>query len=122
MGSPSGREKLRQLSRFADELAEGRQRTSEYMRRHGLYAAESVPYHDYSAATDITIDRLNHRIAITYQLNIRTQDGLEEELCRVKDFLKSACERLAKMDMERRYARFHCPHAADPISERSPHA
>ena len=108
-GEPIKAREIAAIVRFADELAEGRQRTSEYMRKHSLYASESVPYHDYSAATDITIDKLNHRIAITYQLNIRTKDGLEEELCKVKDFLKSACERLAKTDMERRYARFHCP-------------
>ena len=116
-GEPIRPREIAAIVRFADELAEGRQRTSEYMRRHRLYASESVPYHDYSAATDITIDRLNHRIAITYHLNIRTQDGLEEELCRVKDFLKSACERLAKMDVERRYARFHCATPLIPFRE-----
>ena len=116
-GEPIRAREIAAIVRFADELAEGRQRTSEYMRRHGLYAAESVPYHDYSAAADITIDRLNHRVAITYQLNIRMQDGLEEELCRVKDFLKSAYARLAKMDMERRYARFHCPKPLTPFRE-----
>ena len=35
----------------------------------------------------------------------------------MKDFLKSACERLAKMDMERRYARFHCPTPLIPFRE-----
>ena len=55
------------IVRFADELAEGRQRTSEYMRRHGLYLPESIPYHDYSAATDIAVDRANHRIASVSQ-------------------------------------------------------
>ena len=105
------------IVRFADELAEGRQRTSEYMRRHGLYLPESIPYHDYSAATDIAVDRANHRIAITYQLNIRTKEGLERELCRVGDFLKLACGRLAKMDVERRYARFHCPTPLVPFRQ-----
>lgn len=116
-GEPIRAREIAAIVRFADELAEGRQRTSEYMRRHGLYVPESIPYHDYSAATDIAIDSANQRIAITYQLNIRTKEGLERELCRMRDFLKLACGRLAKMDMERRYARFHCPTPLVPFRQ-----
>ena len=108
-GEPVKTREIAAVVRFADELAEGRQRTSEYLRRHGLYEAGSVPHHDYSAATDITIDRQNERIAITYQFSVSTKAGLEEELSRLTDFLKFAGGRLAKMDVERRYARFHCP-------------
>ena len=116
-GEPVRAREIAAIVRFADELAEGRQRTSEYMKSHSLYAAKSIPYHDYSAATDIAIDRLNHRIAITYQLKILSENGLPKELCTVKEFLKSACERLAKMDSERRYARFHCPTPLLPFRE-----
>ena len=94
--------------RFADELAEGPQRTSEYMIQRRLYPAANVPHHDYSAATDIAIDKGNGRIAITYQLNVDTTISLDKELSRVKAFLKFASQRLAKMDLERQYARFHC--------------
>ena len=33
------------------------------------------------------------------------------------DFLKLACGRLAKMDVERRYARFHCPTPLVPFRQ-----
>ena len=107
-GEPIRARQIAAVVRFADELAEGPNRTSDYMRRHGLYATESRQYHDYAAATDIAIDRLNQRIAITYHLNLCTRKGLEKELDRVKNFLELACRRLAKMDVERRYARFNC--------------
>ena len=108
-GEPVRARQIAAMVRLADELAEGPQRTSEYMRGQGLYPAESVPYHEYSAATNIAIDGSNQRIAVTYQLNVRTNEDLKKALGRVRDFLKLACERLAKMDMERRYARFYCP-------------
>ena len=107
-GEPIRARQIAAVVRFADELAEGPNRTSDYMRRHALYAMESRQYHDYAAATDIAIDRLNQRIAITYHLNLCTRKGLEEELDRVKNFLELACRRLVKMDVERRYARFNC--------------
>ena len=100
-GSPVKTREIAAIVRFADELAEGRQRTSEYLRKHGLYQAESAPHHDYSSATDITIDRQNERIAITYQFSVSTEGDLEEELSRLKEFLKCAGGRLAKMDIER---------------------
>ena len=103
-GEPVKAREIAAIVRFADELAEGRQRTSEYMKRHGRYRAESMPYHDYASATDIAIDKLNDRIAVTYHLGIKTEAGLDEELHRVKDFILFACDRLAKMDLERRYA------------------
>ncbi len=107
-GEPIKAREIAALVRLADELAEGRQRTSEYMLRHGLYTPDSLPYHEYSAATDITIDKGNDRIAVTYQLQIDSQAGLEDEIQRTKRLLQFACDRLAKMDLERRYARFHC--------------
>lgn len=107
-GEPIRAREIAAIVRLADELAEGQQRTSEYMRRHGLYAPESIPHHEYSAATDITIDKRNDRIAVTYQLKIDTQAGIDDEIARIKRFLRFACERLVKMDLERRYARFHC--------------
>ena len=108
-GEPVKTREIAAIVRFADELAEGRQRTSDYLRKHGLYQAGSAPHHDYSSATDITIDRQNERIAITYQFSVSTKSDLEEELSRLREFLKFAGGRLAKMDVERRYARFHCP-------------
>lgn len=97
------------ILRFADELAEGRRRTSEYMRKSGMYTADSISHHDYSAATDITVDGQNERIAITCQFSVGTKQNLEDELSRLTDSLEFAYGRIAKTDIERRYARFHCP-------------
>ena len=108
-GEPVKTREIAAIVRFADELAEGRQRTSEYLRKHSLYEPESALYHEYASATDITIDSKNDRIAITYQFRVSTEGNLEEDLSRLKRFLVFAGARLAKMDMERRYARFHCP-------------
>ena len=116
-GEPIRAREIAAVVRFADELAEGPERTSEYMRAHNLYPRTSAVFHDYSAATDIAIDGKNQRIAITYQLKIKTESGLEKELSRVKEFVNLARIRLAKMDMERRYARFHCPIPLAPFRQ-----
>ena len=100
---------------FADELAEGRQRTSNYMLKHGLYTPDSILFHDYSSATDIAIDKGNKRIAITYQFAITTKKGIEDELSKLQKSLTFAWERLGKMDLERRYARFHCSRPLEPF-------
>lgn len=96
------------IVRFADELAEGQQRTSQYMTNHQLYAPESQIHHDYSSFTSVTIDGGNERIAVTYQLKVRTDKGVDAELTQLQQSLQFALQRLAKMDLERRYARFHC--------------
>ena len=116
-GEPIRAREIAAIVRFADELAEGTQRTSKYMQEHHLYSSESVPFHEYAAATDIAIDKANERIAITYQLRICTKSGLEEELSRVKKFVTTARGRLEKMDMERRYARIHCPAVLLPFQK-----
>ena len=108
---------LAALIRFADELAEGPQRTSQYLRDAGGYASESALYHDYSSATNMCIDYGNGRVTVTYQFEINRQAGLTEELERVKRLLTFAYERLEKMDRERRYARFHCAIPLLPFRE-----
>ena len=65
--------RLRELAavlRFADELAEGPQRTSEFMQEEGLYDSESQQFHDYANITNILIERQNSRIVITYEIDI----------------------------------------------------
>lgn len=107
-GEPVRAREIAAIVRFADELAEGPQRTSAYLRKRREYPAGSIPHHDYASATGITIDGGNNRIAVTYQFEVRTNRGLDQELSRLKRFLQYACSRLAKMDIERRYARHHC--------------
>ena len=120
-GEPVRARELAAIIRFADELAEGPQRTSQYLRKTGGYNTDSVPYHDYSSATHMCIDRGNGRIAVTYQLNLTLQVGLEIELQRFKGLLNFAYGRLGKMDLERRYARFHCAKPLLPFREISVH-
>ena len=62
--------KLAAILRFADELAEGPQRTSQFMRKKKLYSKESEKFHDYASSTNILIDRKNGRIVITYNIDI----------------------------------------------------
>ena len=80
-----------------------------------MYTAKSTLYHDYSAATNITIDGRNERIAITYHFSVSTRQDVEKELSRLTKSLKFAYKRLAKTDVERRYARFHCPKPLVPF-------
>lgn len=112
-GWPVRAREVAAIVRFADELAEGPRRTSSYMRSHARYDPESAPHHDYSSATDIAIDKGNKRIAVAYQFNVVTEKGIEEELSKLKEFLEFAYGRLGKMDLERKYARFHCSRPLD---------
>ena len=108
---------LAAVVRLADELAEGPERTSQYMRRQNLYAPDSTSFHDYSTVTAISIDRGNERIAVTYQFKILTERGIEQELAKLRRCVEVALARLAKMDVERRYARFHCPAPLAPFQK-----
>lgn len=114
-GMPVRTREVAAIVRFADELAEGPQRTSSYMREHGFYAPESIKYHDYSSATNIAIDAGNRRIAITYHFAITTKEDIEGELSKLQKSLAFAWARLGKMDLERRYARLHCPKPLEPF-------
>lgn len=114
-GEPVRGRELAAIVRFADELAEGPERTSAYLRKRNAYPPDNAVYHDYAAATHIAIDRGNSRIAITYQFALCTRGRLDEELSRLKGLLRHATERLAKLDVERRYARYHCPRPLLPF-------
>ena len=116
-GHPVRPRELATIIRFADELAEGPQRTSQYLRETGAHATESVIYHDYSSATHMCIDCGNGRIAVTYQFEVNFNTALEKELERIKDLLNFTYQRLGKMDLERRYARFHCAEPLFPFRE-----
>ena len=97
--------RLRQLAavlRFADELAEGPQRTSEFMRKKNLYGSGSKKFHDYASSTNILIDRHKSRIAITYHIKINV-DKIDELRC----FLSFIFQRIKKLNQERQYARYY---------------
>ena len=99
------RVRLRELAailRFADELAEGPQRTSEFMQAEGLYESESQKFHDYASSTNILIDRQNSRILITYNIDIDINRPDE-----LRDFLKFIFLRIQKLNQERQYTRYY---------------
>jgi hypothetical protein len=102
---------LAAILRFADELAEGPQRTSEYRRRMKMYAVESRIFHEYASITNVWADRLNQRIVITYEVEV-APDGRGLTSSRRKELkalLQFAFERVQKLEQERRYTRFYSP-------------
>ena len=95
------------IMRFADELAEGPQRTSEYLnRRHG-FDIKSGQYHDYAAITSITIDSALERIAATYHIDVQTEEGRIADEDRLRRLIKFAYHRVIKLDEERQYAKYY---------------
>ena len=104
------RVQLRELAailRFADELAEGPQRTSEFMQAEGRYSAESQIYHTYASSSHIFIERRARRIALTYEIDIGAQSagqGRKKDLSKLFAFIY---KRLLKLNQERQYARHY---------------
>src|SRR5205823_8617134 len=85
-------------------LAEGPQRTSEFMRSKGLYTQDSRIYHDYASITHVRIDRGNERIVLAYEIEIADDDSWQDKLRHLLGFVY---RRVSKLDQERRYARFY---------------
>ena len=97
--------RLRELAavlRFADELAEGPQRTSDYMIEHKKYSEESLIYHEYAQITTLHIDRGNSRITISYDIDCNQCRDLGE-------LLTFTYKRVLKLDLERRYCKYYAP-------------
>ena len=100
--------RLRELSailRFADELAEGPQRTSSYMIDTGRYSAESKIFHKYASMTNVFIDKGNHRIVLSYYLDIKKEDIYD--LKELVELIHFVFERIHKLDEERRYNKYY---------------
>jgi hypothetical protein len=96
--------------RFADELAEGQQRTSHFLKESNLIEKESRIFHHYAEVTRVAIDRARGRVALTYNIDVVhpdcPSDIVEQEkyLC---ELLKMVYERAAKMNHERQFARHY---------------
>jgi len=91
------------VTRFADELAEGPQRTNRYMRTHNLIGKKSSLYHKYSSITNIRVDRGNGRIVLTYDIDVGSIKRRK-----LKKLLKMAYSRVWKLNWERQLARHYC--------------
>lgn len=108
-GQPVRLREIASIVRFADELAEGPQRTSLFMQNHNKYPPGSEIYHQYSKITNIVIDRKNERISLRYNFNIPVGD---KELSKVGcdnlvKLLDYTYKRIVKLDQERQYAKFY---------------
>lgn len=97
--------RLRELAsvlRFADELAEGPQRTSDYMIDKRKFSKKSRIYHEYAQITRPFIDRGGSRIAVSYDIDCKKCKNIE-------DLLMFTYKRILKMDLERRYCKYYAP-------------
>jgi hypothetical protein len=98
--------RMRELAavlRFADELAEGPQRTSPYMIEHEMIQQDSIIFHKYAEITDVHLDKGNNRVVLTYNIDYPVQEISFEEL------LTFVYKRILKMDFERRYCKYYAP-------------
>ncbi len=107
------------LLRFADELAEGPQRTSRALialTRNGEVAPAlrlkegSVLYHLYAAITQYNIDQAAGRILISYNIDRKSTDYGADENARdatIRNLLAMTYARALKVNAERQYARHY---------------
>lgn len=108
--------KLREIAsiiRFADELAEGPQRTSDYILKHNtimmkegsepIIPKSSIIYHKYATVSNVYIDKGNGRIALTYNIEVPVSQLSFGEL------LGFIYKRIVKLDSERRYCKYYAP-------------
>ncbi len=108
---------LAPLLRFADELAEGEQRTSHFMISEHNYDRESMLYHQYADCSSVNIDRKNGRICLTYHIHIgddATNGAMS--LKSLETFLFFIYKRIEKLNQERQYAKHYCS-LLDPFKE-----
>lgn len=107
--------------RFADELAEGTQRTSRFLIENNLIEQSSQLHHQYAQIANPAIDRAKGRIALSFTISLDNPSypadpaELELHLCKL---LKMAYSRAAKMNYERQYAR-HYASVLTPFRETS---
>jgi len=92
---------LAAILRFSDELAEGRQRTSNFMIENNLFSKNSRVFHQFSNITRISIARETNRIVINYDINIPALN--KREISDFKELMKFCYNRIIKLDEERKY-------------------
>lgn len=102
--------RLRQLAavlRLADELAEGPQRTSEFMQKKKLISPASQIFHRYASSTHVFIDRGAGRIVLSYEIDVPTDGAKRTRLRGLSKFLEYVYSRVLKANQERQYARHY---------------
>lgn len=104
------RVRLRQLAavlRLADELAEGPQRTSEFMQRKKLISPGAQIFHQYASSTHVFIDRGAGRIVLSYEIEVPSKGAKRARLRKLSKFLEFVYCRILKANQERQYARHY---------------
>lgn len=97
------------ILRFADELAEGPQRTSLFMQKHLEIGGDAQVFHDYANVTGIRIGRKDGRIAIVYNIDLAPDEwGGKYDGVRLRALINFCFHRLEKLDLERKYNRHYC--------------
>ena len=91
---------LAAILRFADELAEGRQRTSNFMIENHRYSKNSLIFQNYSNITRINIDKKSKRILIYYDINIPELSTNEQK--NFRGLMEFCYKRIVKLDQEKK--------------------
>ncbi|TDA62487.1 hypothetical protein E0765_11800 [Sulfuricurvum sp. IAE1] len=92
------------LVRFADELAEGPQRTSRYMIEKGLIAQDSIVYHQYASILKKPAI-IQNNIVLEYDIVVNEYSEVELEA-----LLKITYKRIEKLNFERIYCGQYSEH------------
>lgn len=96
---------LAAILRFADELAEGPQRTSQFMLQTHRFDNASKIFHKYASVTHMFIDREGGRVSVTYEIDYDKEKMEKEEIL---ELLQFTFKRILKIDEERRYNKHYC--------------
>jgi hypothetical protein len=103
------------IVRFADELAEGPQRTSNFLISSKLIDDTSEIYHQYAQITRVSIDSASGRVALSYSIDSENKDYPKNK-AKLKKYLsqllKIVYARAEKMNHERLFARHYCKELA----------
>lgn len=97
------------IVRFADELAEGPQRTSSFMQDEAMIPDENIVYHKYASCTHIKIDSPNQRISISYDINFEVEDVPDTTKVErdIRELIELIYARINKLDQERKYYNYY---------------
>ena len=101
---------LASILRFADELAEGPQRTCDYLIKHGKYVIEkdgeedgsALIYQVYANIVEVFIDK--DRISISYDIDVKLKEIQDTG---IDNLLMFVYKRIIKLDEERRYCKYY---------------
>jgi hypothetical protein len=106
------------ILKFADELAEGGQRTSDFFIKNNIYNKNSKIFHVYSRSYTSVIYPKDNRLVITYNIAFLIESNvlIVDNDVKLEDFLNFIFARMIKIDDERKYCRYYC-HWLNPMKE-----